>query len=392
MIKTHYNQIKNKIVNLFNHKIILIFLLFIIGISFADILMPSKNFSEIENRTLKELPKFSFTSFLKGSFSSNYEKYIDDQFIMRDSWINIKSFSEKLLMKKENNNILLGEHNYLFEKVSYLTEDESSLLQKNISLISKFLKNYKGNKSFMIVPSSYEIYKDLAPKHVPLINQSKYISDIYSTIENHDNSINTINILPTLIKNKDNYIYYRTDHHWTTKGAYLAYEQFKTERKFPQKHKNYSHPVNTVENFYGTYFSKSKNFNAVPDTINYYDFNNLTVNIDGKSYDSIYDLNKFNGRDKYEAFLHGNNGLTVMTNTKIAPEGKNKRILLFKDSYANCFAPFLTEDFEEVWVIDLRSYNNKISELLKNNSFDEILIEYSFSNLIKDTNIIKLNW
>lgn len=291
-----------------------------------------------------------------------------------------------MLMKQENNGIIYGKEGYLFEKLTTVDEEKAT---KNITNILNFLSSYKGNKSFMIVPNSYEVYKDLLPKNINLVNQKKYINQIYTSTNNYDKEISTIDILPTLIDNNDNYLYYKTDHHWTTEGAYLAYKYYIESLGLAPMALNKS---TTISNFYGTYFAKSKNINQISDRITYYNFPNVEVTIDGKKVDSLYDTSKFETVDKYAAFLQGNNGLTVLKNKQINKDRQGKKMLLIKDSYSNCFAPFLTENFEEVWIIDLRSYSGKLSGLLKETKFDELLIEYSFSNLINDNNIVKFNW
>lgn len=372
--------------NLLKYKLSFFFIFIIFGLSLFDIINEDKSYSALENRNLSSSPTFTFNKFIKGDFSKDYEKYINDQFIMRDNWINTKSFGELMLMKQENNGIIYGKEGYLFEKLTTVDEEKAT---KNITNILNFLSSYKGNKSFMIVPNSYEVYKDLLPKNINLVNQKKYINQIYTSTNNYDKEISTIDILPTLVDNNDKYLYYKTDHHWTTEGAYLAYKYYiESLGLAPMALKNST----TIGNFYGTYFAKSKNINQISDRITYYNFPNVEVTIDGKQADSLYDTSKFETVDKYAAFLQGNNGLTVLKNKEINKDRQGKKMLLIKDSYSNCFAPFLTENFEEVWIIDLRSYSGKLSGLLKETKFDELLIEYSFSNLINDNNIVKFNW
>lgn len=372
--------------NLLKYKLSFFFIFIIFGLSLFDIINEDKSYSALENRNLSSSPTFTFNKFIKGDFSKDYEKYINDQFIMRDNWINTKSFGELMLMKQENNGIIYGKEGYLFEKLTTVDEEKAT---KNITNILNFLSSYKGNKSFMIVPNSYEVYKDLLPKNINLVNQKKYINQIYTSTNNYDKEISTIDILPTLIDNNDNYLYYKTDHHWTTEGAYLAYKYYIESLGLAPMALNKS---TTISNFYGTYFAKSKNINQISDRITYYNFPNVEVTIDEKKVDSLYDTSKFETVDKYAAFLQGNNGLTVLKNKEINKDRQGKKMLLIKDSYSNCFAPFLTENFEEVWIIDLRSYSGKLSGLLKETKFDELLIEYSFSNLINDNNIVKFNW
>ncbi|MEG1965821.1 MAG: DHHW family protein, partial [Oscillospiraceae bacterium] len=192
---------------------------------------------------------------------------------------------------------------------------------------------------------------------------------------------------------KDDYIYYRTDHHWTTLGAYYAYAEYVRSLGFePVKIESLQPKIQ--ENFLGTYFNKSKSFNAKPDFITWYDIPTEEITVNLEAVDSMYDISKFNERDMYAAFLRGNNGQTIIKSSvnqnKVV--GKTSKILVIKDSYANSFVPFLLYNFDEVHVVDLRKFAPKLSLYLSENDFDEILLMYNFKNFSEDINIPKLRY
>ncbi|WP_368239569.1 DHHW family protein, partial [Clostridium tertium] len=184
------------------------------------------------------------------------------------------------------------------------------------------------------------------------------------------------------------YIYYKTDHHWTSFGSYLAYSEFVKNNNLSLVDINNlnKHEVN---NFYGTYFSKSKNFNAESDLITYYDVPNLSVSIDGVPVDNINDNSKWSSSDKYSAFLRGNNGLTIIQNNNIS---NNNKILVLKDSFGNSFIQYLVNNYKEVYVVDLRGFIGSFNEFFKSNNFDDVLIMYNFINLADDVNISKIKY
>ena len=148
-----------------------------------------------------------------------------------------------------------------------------------------------------------------------------------------------------------------------------------------------------AEGFYGTFYSKSKLFSAQPDTIDWFDIPVSSVTIDGKEADGLYDRAKFQTRDKYAAFLQGNNGVTVIRseNNLNRQEGKTSRLLLIKDSYSNSLAPFFTYSFDEVVVVDPRSIRG-MKELLASETFDRVLVLYNFMNYTSDNNIARLRY
>ena len=356
-----------------------IIILILTLISFFD---EDKIFSEFENRNLKSKVNFSIERFINGKFQEEYEEYINDQMPLRDEWITIKSISEYLLGKIENNGIIYGSNKRLFEKFDSFNEER---LKNNVEAINKFSEKYIDKVSLMIVPNSYEIYREDLPKGSQQVNQVEMINKIYSNLIYSNN----INVLDEFINKKSEYIYYNTDHHWTTYGAYLAYCNFIESIGFtPIDLSDYNSII--LDEFYGSYFSKAKPFNIQGDRLTYYQFDNLEMEIVGdKNYDSIYDISKAELRDKYSLFLRGNNSLTIIKNSKLQ---NNKKILVIKDSFANSLVPFLTQNFEEVHVVDLRSFNSKISDYMNENNFDNIIILYNLINLVTDNNILKIKY
>lgn len=364
------------------HPIIFIFFSFIIGITFIDILKFNSGYSEVENRNLARRPKFSKENFLNGEYISKYETYVNDNFLLRDKWINLKSMSEFFLGKLENNNIIYGKESYMFDKV--LSYDRERF-ERNMNAINEFIEEYEGNITTIIAPNSYTLYKDNIPWGMKLLDQEKLINEVYSK-SNKDNNIELVKVLN---QHTDSYIYYKTDHHWTSYGAYLAYEAYIESLG----EKSVSLDImfkNEVNKFYGTYFSKSKKFNAESDILTYYDTNtNITIEIENKVFNGLYDYKKLNTRDKYSIFIRGNNGLSIIKNSDINSE---KKLLIFKDSFANSMIPFLSENFKEIHVVDLRSFPYKVSKYMENTNFDEVLILYNLDNFLVDSNIPRIKY
>lgn len=358
------------------------FVIVIVSLSIVSLISNDKEFSELENRKLKTSVAFSIKNFLDGSFQKEYEKYINDQFPLRDKWISLKSMNEYVLGKIENNGIIYGSNGELFEKFDSLNEER---LKNNVEVINNFAEKYYDKVSLMIIPNSYEIYKESLPMGSPIIRQEEIIDKIYD----FSSFTNNVDVMKELLDNKNSYIYYKTDHHWTTYGAYLAYCNFIDSINENRVDLENFQKVE-LPNFYGSYYSKAKPFNIKPDIMTYYDFDNSTMEIVGdKIYDSIYDYSKETLRDKYSLFLYGNNPLTIIKNNNIK---NNKKILVIKDSFGNSLVPFLTQNYEEIHIIDLRHFGNRLSNYLEENDFDNILIIYNFINLATDNNILRLKY
>ena len=366
-----------------------VFSILVILFTVIDIINSPNEFSELENRKLSQMPILSLKSYIDTSFSSDYEKYINDQFFLRDNWIDLKSRIEYLLGKRENNDIIFGKENYLFKKFTTFNDE---MLKNNLNSIITFTNNYNKEVDFFIIPNSYAIYDELTPRYLPLVDQLSLINSINSYLSSKSNDhINTINVAEELLKNKDDYIYYKTDHHWTSYGAYLAYLTYMDYLGLEIVDINNLEKI-TINNFLGTYYNRSKYFKADSDFITYYNILGLHIEIDGKEQLSLMDLDKFKGSDKYSAFLWGNNGLTKVINENISEERKGSSILIFKDSYANSFIQFLSYNYEIIDIIDLRYFKESIRNFMKDKDYNEILIMYSFNNLSSDINIRRLKF
>lgn len=357
-----------------------LFTLFIIGFAILDIFTPNQEFSDTENRYLTQFTPPTVDTVMNNSFPIEYESYINDQFVGRDKWITLKSLGESALLKKENNGIVYGNDHYMFDKNETVDTDR---LTRNLNYIQEFGTTYKDqNVYFTVIPSSYAILEDKLPYGLPIEDQQAIVTDIYKSYCGVN--VVSIDLFDKLTQHKDEYIYYKTDHHWTADGAYLAYQSFIEavggEVKDPSQY-----TAHTVEDFYGTYFSKAKQFSAQPDTITYYDIPCDSIQINGEEKDSLYDYDMFTKRDKYAGYIHSNNGVTILENSQ-AEQGS---LLLIKDSYGNCLAPYFLQNYSRVIVVDLR-YTDQLQQLIETENFDEIYILYSLANFSTDSSVIKL--
>ena len=377
---------------LLKYPLLLAFFVFIFGYSLFDMTQNSREYSEFENKYLAQKPEFTMKSFLNNEFTPKYESYINDQFALRDDWITLKSLCETALMKIENNGITYGKDDYLFEKFTAIPGDQ---YQRNLGFLGEFFAKYTQQPiTFAVIPNAYTIYPERIPKGLHNVDQLVETQKIYQQAEQSGGeNLKILDFYDTLLAHKSEYLYYRTDHHWTTTGAYYAYAQYvQSLGRTPVALEEM--PANTVEGFYGTYFSKAKKFAQPADTITWYDIPVSQTVIDGKEYDGYYDKEKFAVRDKYAAFLRGNNGFTVLKSAvnRDAVPGQTSKVLVIKDSYANSFVPFLLYHFDEVHIVDLRANEKQISEILQENTYEDILLMYNFMNLTNDTNIYRLKY
>ncbi len=358
------------------YPLIIFFAALLYAISVMDLFSPTYERSELENRELSDFPKFSLNDLIENEYTPKIEEFTTDHFILRNSWISLKSVSESLLLKGENNNIVYGTDGYMFTKMSSL---DLELTNKNANAINEFIKRHSDRNIIVaLAPTAPGVMIENVKSHSPVIDNQLVLDTVYNIIPKE----NSIDLLALLQSKNDEYIYYRTDHHWTTLGAYYAYSDYMLSINREPRDLSTTELIN-VENFLGTHYSKAKSFNVIPDTLSYIE-NNAMITI-GENTDSIYEIEKLETRDKYSMFLRGNAGYS-----EIQGNGEGS-ILVIKDSYANSFVPFLTEDFAKIHVIDLRYLNEGLDAIIKKEDFTNILFLYNTETFVNDRDIPKIN-
>lgn len=364
-----------------------VFLLFIAIMSVSNILRREKTFSEEENRNLTGRPEFSISSLLSGEYIKKYESYISDQFPGRGFFVNTKTKVDKLMGKSESNDVFIGKNNQLIEDFEERSKEETD---EKVLTVNEFVKKHENiNTNFMLIPTATEILKEKLPKYAPVDSQLEYMKYIQDKLSSN---IKFINPYDALLNNKDKYLYYKTDHHWTSQGAYIAYVEFcKAVGLEPKKEGDFQ--VELVANdFYGSLTSKIGDKRGKPDYINVYipkENGEIVVNYvsEQKRTTSLYNSENLEKKDKYEVFTGGNH---PHINIKSLGDPK-KKLLIIKDSYANSFLPFLTSHYGEIDVVDLRYYMDNIEELIKSKGITDMLFLYNANTFNSDDSILNLN-
>lgn len=364
------------------YPIAFLFLFFIMGFAILDEAWPKREFSELENRRLSQRPALTLSSVLEKdadkTWMAKYNDYTKDQIALRDSWIDLKSCMEILALKTENNGVWFGKDDYLFKKFLSVNEKQ---FDKNVGALERLCQRHPGMVDVMIVPSASLVLKNDLPYAAPAADEGAHLDALAARL---GSSASVYDMRSVLGAHSGEYIYYRTDHHWTSFGAYLAYSAYAQSRGLAPMDLSGVRAVE-VPGFYGTNYSSARKLGTVPDTITYYDLpNTLTVhNLDASGQETLdagglYNLPDFDTRDKYKAFLRGNNGYSTL-------EGSGTgSILVVKDSYANCFIPYLTANYASIGIVDFRYNNEKIDSIIARGGYDRVLVLYSFQGFAED--------
>ncbi|MBR3815201.1 MAG: hypothetical protein IKJ27_00585 [Clostridia bacterium] len=361
---------------------IAVFIFLTLGTGISSLAVKDKEFSERENRVLAQFPRLSLSSVTDGSFMEGFESWASDQFHLRDFAVSLKTVFERLTGKREENNVYIGENGFLF---GFTPELNDELLAEKSKLIKAFLKENSGKEQmFMLIPSSASVYSEYLPKNVTSAEADAALKIITNSVKCKGLAIPDVKEILLTAKEKGNQLYYRTDHHWTTDGAYEAY--LYTEKKWELNESDTKYDFYTVSNdFEGTLASRSGihgGYDTVKICIPEKSEGTYVVNYEAEQRKevSLFNKEKLNQKDKYEIFLGGNYGKISIKTT--AANGKS--LLLVKDSYANCLIPMLTPHFEEVVVVDPRYMTEPLRDVTSEHSFSHILFLYSVNTFIED--------
>lgn len=354
-------------------------------------LLPKKEFSENENRQLAEFPTFSTRTLLNKKFMTGFEEYFSDHFVARDTWVTAKADTEYLIGKRENNGVFIA-NGRLIEDVK---RPDKSDLRQNVDAVSSFCTQV-GDKPvyLMLVPTASEILSGELPANAPTWDQHDMIRKIYHKLDKTNKNLVYLDAYMPLYNSKNQYIYYRTDHHWTTLGAFDTY--YLTGKKMGFQ--PYSMDVFDIEHasydFMGSLFSKTLFGHVKPDVIDLYHYNKKDVvkqvDVDtGKEvleYPSLYFREFLEKKDKYSVFTGQNQPLvTIHTNVD-----NGKKLLLFKDSYAHAMVPFLALHYQQITMVDLRYFNTAYTEKVDLDDYDQVLILYNAPNFALDASVRKI--
>ncbi len=452
--------------------LISLFLFVLYGFPILFVVLPDQSFSAEENRNLQTFPAFSVESLLDGSFSSKINTYFADQFPLRNGLVGIKGVAETVLWKGENNGVLLGSDGQLgvrlftmyksrLERTADMDFYYAENVQSAIDGVNAFAESCSLPLVTLLPPRTVDVAADSfsyptllsdrlheqlvsgfsSDAHfldvLPLVRDKhtagEYVylrtaSAIYTpkngidyvgdqkecfdgVAEKLNAGIQSVNVVDVMKKHAEEDIYLRTDHHWTTYGAYLAYcevmREFGMEAEIlPES----AFTKETIEDFYGTTWSKAGYKFVGPDTIELWSLGNdddftltfysakqakdengkiITVREPYQTMTSFYNRDKLSEKDKYAAFLDGtHNELTVSkTNGNF---GDREVLLIAKDSFANTMVPFLSQHFDIV-IVNLAANLTDLSSYIDLYGADRVLLVYNWQNILENNNLAAIH-
>lgn len=347
----------------------------------AFLILPDAAMSPAENRALQQMPAVTLDGLTSGRFESRFEDYVADQFPLRTGWVRVKSALDRLLGKVESNGVFLGRDGWLIQNFN---EPDAENYRQTVEAVRGFCTFRANLRQYMIVaPSAVTVCADKLPANAPAGDESGFIDRLQSDLSG--TPLQFIDVRETLAAlAREQQPYYRTDHHWTTPAAYAAYLQFARAAELPGAAVPYE-PVLLSDSFSGTLTASSGFRMDETDPLVAYlpeSSVNYVVTYAGESgrHASVYWTENLNKRDQYTVFFNGNHPqVTIETGAE-----SRRALLMLKDSYANCFAPFLIQDFRRIIMIDPRYYTGDLGVLIESEAITDVLFLYNANTLAGD--------
>ena len=359
--------------------IILLFLVMII-----NVIVPDQEESELENRALEQRPRFNLTTILSGDLMEQWEEYLSDQFAGRDTWRSLKVSLDRLGGARKENDIYIGKDGQLMEDIEV---PDDGRLEANLTAIRDFAETYEDIPvTMMLVPDAACILNDSLPAFARVEDQRQMFSMAERKLGDTVNWVDTVSILNN---HKSEKLYYKTDHHWTTQGAFYVFqdaaETLGIEGDVSDDFVSYT----VTDSFNGVLAASSGVGLDEMEQIDIYaptgGDDDVVVNYvdEGRKTTSLYDSSKLETRDKYGVFLGGNTSVVDIRTVSTS----QKRLLVVKDSFADCFIPFLAPYYREIVVVDPRYYSGTMQDIMDSYRITDALILYSGNTFFTDNNI-----
>jgi hypothetical protein len=368
--------------------------LFLFALGF--LLIPQKSFSVIENRELAVMPALSADAAMSGEFMSDFESYLLDHFPLRDMWVGLAGAADIALGKKDNGRVYFGGDSWLFSADNI----DFDLLGVNLGYMQDFMSAVASTYpdvefSVIAAPASWNVAGDMLPASAPVDDEDEAISTIREVLSGAAPVCDPTEALTEAFRSGLR-VYYRTDHHWTTRGAYVAYRAWAESLGLTPTAEADFNVITVSESFYGTNASKAGLPWTKPDSMEIFmpkDAAPIKMTIESEKADeesrvsdSLYAAEFLAERDKYAYFLGGNN--PVITIDTGAIDGGT--LLILKDSFAHSLAPFLTTHFSRVILVDPRYHRSGLDRFFRENNITDVLFLYSAVQLSNDRNLFYL--
>lgn len=355
--------------------------LMIVLLSVGSLITKDREYSANENRYLAGRPSLSLSSLASGKFMEDTEAYLSDQFLGRDFLVRTRAGIDRFVGKREVNGVYIGKDHFLFEKPSTWDEER---MTRTLTAINKVTSDSGDLRSYMAVaPNATELLRNYLPTGAPVTNQTQQIGAIYKNLPD----VKCVDLVTPLKAVSDpTVLYYRTDHHWTSVAAEVAFREIALAMGLVPDAVTYQ-TMPVTNSFQGTMASTSGVFKAsdtISITVPEKDQQLVVTYVnEGKKTSTLFDASKLKEKSQYDVFFGGN-----FAEVRIDTGAESDRVLLvLKDSYANCVIPMLTPYFKTIVLVDPRYYVDNLPDTIQEEGVTDLLWLYNCNTLLNDTSI-----
>lgn len=369
-------QIENLIGKLF---ILLLFVFMLVNIA-----VPDREISEEENRVLETRPSLSMGTVMNGDFMEQWENYQSDQFAGRDFWRSFKVALDRLGGARMENGVYIGKDGQLMEEIEVPDDGQ---LEATLSALRQFTEDWPDIRTtVMLIPDAACILSDSLPAFAAVEDQRQLFGVAEQRLGDSVNWVDTVSILNNHTSDK---LYYKTDHHWTTQAAFYVFRESASSLGIEGEVGDGFVSYTVSDDFNGVLAAKSGIGLSEKETIDIYaptqgdDDVVLSYVDEGRKTTSLYDSSKLETRDQYSVFLGGNASVIDIKTVS----SSQKRLLVLKDSFANCFIPFLAPYYREIVVVDPRYCSGTMEDIMDTYRITDALVLYSGNTFFTDNHL-----
>lgn len=362
-----------------NIVIILVFVVFLAFFGLGYLVFPQREFSDMENRYLSTMPEFTWKSFLSGKFAEDFDDYTADQIAGKDLFVQGHVAYSRALGISEVNQVYFGKEGYLIQDY----QEPGTIFEDNLSYIQEFASAHPDvNMTFLIAPNASEIYPEYLPDFATTYSQTQVIDTMQTELD--ASNLTIVDATDTLMEHKAEDIFYKTDHHWTSLGAYYAYVELCDALGMSAIPLDNYEGTTIEEPFLGSLYSKAPAFGQESDIVTLYENPDGEYQVhfvnENETVDSMYDMDYAQKKDKYAIFFGGNYALTVINSNSEHEE----KVLVIKDSYANSLIPFLADQYSEIHMMDLRYYHDDVNAYIEEQGITEVIFIHNVDFITTD--------
>ncbi len=363
---------------LFAAPLFILIMLMMLVLAVLSLLMPDKTMSQLENRPLAAIPELSLQHIATGRWMDQAEDYVDDQLPLRDTFIQINLFKERVLQKTESNGVVRGKSDRLYGDSRQFNPAE---VKKAVSAIGQFAHRQGLPFTFIMVPPSSVMYQEMLPAFYPL-------ADPLAMIEQEVQRYPEIDYLPVknalLLESQSQMTHYRTDHHLTAAGAKTVYEEL--VKHLGLKARADDAILIEQDGFTGSYYARAPYPFMRADTLTFFDVKDITLEIEGEQKPGLVDTALLDSPNKYHALLYNNPGLLTLS----SQSGERGSALVIKDSNANVILPLLARHYQRLHAVDFRylKLGFDLDGYIKKEGIEEVLCIYGTDVFLTDRNLL----